>query len=146
MTRPRVDHIGIIVPDLESAVERFTTLFPEGPSTTVEMTDVGLRAAKFEAENVTIELLQYVTDEGAPFRGDGDGEALARATMGPDNGFNHISLEVGDIDEALVALAAVGFEPQAGFPRPGVHGTIAFMKRDEETGLLLEVSQPDDKA
>jgi hypothetical protein len=49
MTRPRVDHIGIIVPDLESAVERFTTLFPEGPSTTVEMTDVGLRAAKFEA-------------------------------------------------------------------------------------------------
>ncbi len=134
MTKPRLDHVGIIVPDLDRAVERFTALFPEGPSSRHTMEDVGLKVAKFEAENVTIELLEY-SDEGAGF---------ARQTMGGAEGLNHLSLAVEDIDQAISALAAVGFAPQDGFPRPGAHGTIAFFERDEETGVLLEVSSSDD--
>ncbi len=134
MRKPRLDHVGIIVPDLARAVERFTALFPDGPSSRRTMDDVGLEVAKFEAENVTIELLAY-TDGGSGF---------GRQTMGEDKGLNHLSLQVDDIEQAIAALGAAGFVPQAGFPRPGAHGTIAFFERDEETGVLLEVSTPDD--
>jgi len=133
MTRPRIDHIGIIVGNLEQAIARFSVLFPEGPSSRTEMADVGLRVAKFDAENIVIEFLEYTDAE----------VSLAAQTMGRQLGLNHITLEVGDMETAIGDLAGQGFRLQAGFPRPGAHGIIAFFEPDENTGLLLEICQSD---
>ena len=132
MTKPHIDHIGIVVADIEAAVERFRPLF--GDSEPIrELADYGLRVAMIETANVTIELLQYT----------GEGDDFARGVMGERLGLNHVSARVDDVPESVEALTAQGFRMMDGFPRPGAHGEVAFFERDETTGLLFEVCAPE---
>ena len=130
MTPPRIDHIGIIVADLEQAVEKLRPLFGE-QARIRELPEVGLRVAEFQAANVVIELLQYT--------GDAD---FARGVMGSQLGLNHISARVEDVDRSVSELTAAGFTPMQGFPREGAHGRVAFFEPDRLTGLLFEICQP----
>jgi methylmalonyl-CoA epimerase len=126
-----IDHIGIIVADLDLAVKKLSPLF--GAATIKELPDVGLRVAEFQAaNNITIELLQY--------RGEA---AFARQVMGERLGLNHLSARVADTDQAVEELQRSGFEPMAGFPRQGAHGRVAFFHPDAVSGLLFEVCQGD---
>ena len=127
----RIDHIGIIVADLELAVKKLSVLF--GEATMKELPDVGLRAAEFHTENVTIELLQYT-----------QGSEFARQVMGERLGLNHISARVEDVEQSISALKANGFKPMPGFPREGAHGRVAFFEPDAVTGLLFEVCKSHD--
>ena len=131
MPTPRIDHIGILVEDLEAAAESMARLLPGAPRRRRSLPESGLEVVEFAAANVIIELLAY-TD-----RGDGFG----RAVMGSRMGVNHLSLAVADLDAALAALRAGGVEPTAGFPRQGAHGRIAFLPREPHTGLLFELCQ-----
>ena len=131
MSKPHIDHIGIVVADIEAAVERFRPLF--GDSEPIrELAEYGLRVAMIETANVTIELLQYT----------GDGDDFARGVMGERLRLNHVSARVDDVPESVEALTAHGFRMMDGFPRPGAHGEVAFFERDETTGLLFEVCAP----
>jgi methylmalonyl-CoA/ethylmalonyl-CoA epimerase len=128
MSAPRIDHIGIIVADLEAAIERFGALLGGLVPERRDLPDVGLRIAEFHAVNIAIELIAY------------DGDApLARRVMGSTPGLNHVTVAVDDVDAAIGRLGASGFHIQPGFPRAGAHGTVAFFERDEETGMLFEI-------
>jgi methylmalonyl-CoA epimerase len=127
--KPRIDHIGIVVADLEQAAARLEVLF--GKFSLKELPEVGLRVAEFEAANVTIELLQYTGEA-----------AFARKVMGERLGLNHVSAQVEDVETSLRKLKDAGFTPMAGFPRQGAHGRVAFFEPDELTGLLFEICQP----
>ena len=133
MKAPHIDHIGIIVADLEQAAARLRPLFGSHAALR-ELPEVGLRVAEFHAANVVIELLQY-TDQGDP--------AFAKGVMGERLGLNHLSARVEDIGRSISDLTAAGFTPMQGFPRQGAHGRIAFFEPDDVTGLLFEVCQPD---
>ncbi len=133
MSAPRIDHIGIIVGDLDDAVEAFAKMLPGALVSRRSIPDAGLEVAEFVAANVIVELLCY-TDGG---------DGFGRAVMGSATGVNHLSLSVDDLDAALAALRAGGVEPAAGFPRQGAHGRVAFLPRDPHTGLLFELCQPD---
>ncbi|MCL4744056.1 MAG: VOC family protein [Burkholderiaceae bacterium] len=133
MSAPRIDHIGIVVDDLEAAIAAISKMLPGAPLLRRSIPDAGLEVAEFAAANVIVELLRY-TDRG---------EGFARAVMGSTTGVNHLSLAVDDLDAALDALSAAGIEPAGGFPRHGAHGRIAFLPRDPHTGLLFELCQPD---
>ncbi len=133
MTAPVIDHVGIIVADLDAAVDKFRCLFPDGPSLVKDMPDVGIRIAKLEAENVTLEFIQY-TSAHASFGKQAMGEAL---------GINHVSTRVADADRAIADLRAAGFETKDGFPTRGARGTVAFFEPDDTTGLLFEICQRD---
>lgn len=127
---PYIDHIGIVVADLDQAIEKLRPLF--GTVARVkELTEVGLRVAEFDAANVVIELLQY----------SGDSNGLAQRTMGQRLGLNHLSARVCDVERSVATLRQAGFTPMAGFPRPGAHGQVAFFEPDAVTGLLFEVCQ-----
>jgi len=131
LTPPHIDHIGIIVADLEQAAEQMRPLFGE-IALIRELPEVGLRVAEFHAANVVIELLQY------------SGEAaFARRVMGERLGLNHISARVDDVDRSISELGAAGLVPMQGFPRQGAHGRVAFFEPDPLTGLLFEVCEPD---
>lgn len=127
----KIDHIGIIVKDLERAAQKLGVLF--GKASIKELPEVGLRVAEFRAANVTIELLQYT--ENAEF---------ARRVMGSRLGLNHLSIHVENADRAIEELRRAGFVPMEGFPRQGAHGRVAFFEPDTASGLLFEVCQPDD--
>lgn len=136
MSAPRIDHIGIVVDELEPAIAVMARMLPGAPLRRRSVPDAGLEVAEFHAENLIVELLRY-TD-----RGDGFG----RSVMGPVPGVNHLSLSVPDLDVALAGLRAEGVEPMPGFPRRGAHGRIAFLPRDGVTGLRFELCQPDEGA
>lgn len=128
--KPHIDHIGILVADLEQAAARLEVLF--GEFSRKELPDVGLRVAEFRAANVTIELLQYTGEA-----------AFARKVMGERLGLNHISARVEDIEKSLDQLKSAGLQPMEGFPREGAHGRVAFFQPDDLTGLLFEICQPE---
>jgi len=130
-----IDHIGIVVGDLDAAVSRLKPLF--GNSVQIkELVDVGLRVAEFQAANVTVELLQYT----------GTNDAFARQVMGERLGLNHVSARVENVERSLAELRAAGLRPMEGFPRRGAHGRVAFFEPDAVTGLLFEICQPDTHA
>jgi methylmalonyl-CoA/ethylmalonyl-CoA epimerase len=133
MSAARIDHIGILVADLDQAVTRLGPLFGVAPQVK-ELADVGLRVAEFHAQNVTVELLQYT----------GKDDAFARGVMGERLGLNHVSARVADLGRSLAALRAAGLKPMEGFPRRGAHGRVAFFEPDAVTGLLFEICEPDD--
>jgi len=133
-SRPVVDHIGVVVPDLDAAVALFTKLFGGGPVKTKEMADVGLRIAEFAAANVTVELLQYT----------GDNDAFAKEVMGEAAGVNHISFRVEGLAAATEAVAGAGAKPMTGFPRQGAHGQVVFFEPASTGGVRFELCEPDD--
>ncbi|MCD6681467.1 MAG: VOC family protein [Burkholderiaceae bacterium] len=133
MTLPRIDHIGIVVDDLEASIASMQRMLRGAPLVRRSIPDAGLEVAEFTTANLVVELLKY-TD---------DGDGFGRAVMGSDRGVNHLSLAVDDLDAALAGLRAQGVEPADGFPRRGAHGRVAFLPRDADTGLLFELCQPD---
>ena len=135
MNAPYIDHIGIIVADLEAAIERLGPLFGGAP-VVKELTHVGLRVAEFHAANITVELLQY----------SGTNDTFARRVMGGRLGLNHLSARVEDVERSIAELRAAGLEPMEGFPRQGAHGRVVFFEPDALTGLLFEICQPDARA
>lgn len=131
MRRPTIDHIGIIVENLETSVAMFDHLFHLKPSKIKEMPDVGLKIAKLNAANISIELLQYTDQE----------KGLAQKTMGVEPGINHLSITVEDMKSNLKDLERKGLKVMNGFPRPGSHGQVAFFKPETTQGILLEVCE-----
>ena len=133
MTAPVIDHVGIIVADLEAAIENFKCLFPDGPVMVKDIPGAGIRVAKLEAANVTLEFIQYTSPD----------DEIGKRTMGSQLGINHISIQVADMDQALRELNDAGFATIDGFPTQGARGQVAFFEPDETTGLLFEVCQRD---
>lgn len=125
----KIDHIGIIVEDLDRAVAKLGVLF--GAAEIKDLPDVGLRVAEFHAANVTIELLQYTQNSD-----------FARRVMGSRTGLNHLSIRVKDVERSIEKLRAAGFVPMEGFPRQGAHGRVAFFEPDAVTGFLFEICKP----
>tara|TARA_B100000315_G_scaffold258243_1_gene309674 strand:- start:500 stop:913 length:414 start_codon:yes stop_codon:yes gene_type:complete len=131
MSGLRIDHLGIIVADLEKAIERFRALTKSEPAYTKDMPDVGLRIATFEAENIAIELVEYSGPEST----------FAKEVMGDETGINHISIDVENLGSAIDEFNEAGFELMDGFPRAGAHGQVAFFRRDSDTGILFEICE-----
>jgi methylmalonyl-CoA epimerase len=133
MKKPVVNHIGIIVADLDAGIAMFKRLFASDPASLKEMPEVGLRIAVFEAANVAIELLQYT----------GTNDEFAKRTMGKASGVNHIAFGVESLADTIAELEAAGAETMSGFPRQGAHGRVAFFEPASTGGVLFEVCEPE---
>jgi methylmalonyl-CoA/ethylmalonyl-CoA epimerase len=131
MTLPDIDHIGIIVEDLDESLGLFERLFDMKPTKIAHMPEAGLKIAHLRARNVGIELLQYTSDE----------EGIGRVAMGPGKGINHISIPVEDMTFALQDFQEKGIKVVEGFPRPGSHGQVAFFIPETTQGILLEICE-----
>jgi methylmalonyl-CoA/ethylmalonyl-CoA epimerase len=130
-TAPTIDHIGIIVENLEEAMASMEKFLGVSSGSIEEMPNVGIRLAPFKAANITIELIEYLSEE----------ESFGRSTMSNQLGLNHISKQVDDIDGAMEKLAADGFDILPGFPVDGASGQVAFFGPDPASSVLLEICQ-----
>lgn len=131
----RIDHVGIAVASLSEAIPRYEQAFGLKVVHQEDNEAQGVREAM---------LLVHSGDTGGsyvqllePLRGDSPvGKYLAK--RGP--GIHHIAYGVDDIDAALAALTATGFDL---VNRTPVHGTagsrIAFMHPKGLGGVLTEL-------
>ena len=132
---PTIDHIGVIVDDLEEAQATFQKILGVEPSLIKDLPEAGLRIARFEAANVAVELVEYSDD----------GNGFGRQVMGSETGLNHLSFRVDTLSDSLSQMASLGLKPQKGFPRQGSTGPVVFFEKEPNTGLLLEINQHRDE-
>ena len=126
-----VEHIGIVVKDLDQSLGLFEKLTGARRGGVREMPEVGMRVASLEADNIRIELIQYTTGS----------DGFGKKVMGAAPGYNHISIQVVNMKAALEAWSARGARVMDGFPRPGSHGRVAFFEPESTGGLLLEICE-----
>ena len=125
----KIHHVGIAVPDLEAAIEMYTTLFGAELVKRASNEKDGLAAAFLRAGEAEVELLQPLRED-TPV-----GKFLAK--RGP--GLHHIAVAVPDIDSAIARARTDGLEMIDQEPRVGLHGTrIAFVHPKSVGGVLTE--------
>ena len=125
-------HIGIMVKDLDQAIESYTKGLGMVLEKRTENPDLKLRVGILRMGPLEIELLEF-KDPNLP---------VPRAIHGGKPGLHHLCLEVSRLDDTIGELKLRGFQLIEGFPRQGIHGRIAFVApphAPEERIELLEV-------
>lgn len=128
-----IDHIAIVVADLEATIATYTQTLGFTEVYREIIADQGVEAVGLRTGDAIIELLRPL-DEGSPiakFRGDA-------ATK-----LHHTAYRVTDIAAELALLKARGVRLIDEQPRRGAHGnTIAFLHPRSTGGVLVELCQP----
>jgi methylmalonyl-CoA epimerase len=125
-----LDHVGIAVTDLETAVDEYRRLLGIEPVHRERVEDQGVEEVLFAAGSSFIQLLGALGPDTPVGR--------ALATRGP--GLHHLAYRVEDVAEALTHLRAEGARLIDEAPRPGSRKTrIAFVHPSAMGGVLVEL-------
>ena len=131
-----LDHVAIVVRDLEATLDLYVTTLGFVTVYRETISDQGVEAVGLRAGDSIIELLRPL-DEGSPiarFRGDADTK------------LHHTAYRVSDIHAELARLRAKNVRLIDESPRAGAHGnTIAFLHPKSTGGVLVELCQPPEK-
>ncbi len=130
----RLNHLAVVVPDLEAARALYRDVLGARVSDPVDMPEHGVTTVFVELDNGKIELL-HPLGENSPVAG-----FLAR---NPAGGMHHVCLEVGDIRAARDRLEARGARVLGdGEPRIGAHGKpVLFLHPKDFCGTLIELEE-----
>ena len=129
----RIDHIGVVVEDLDEAVDLYGRRFgmPEAHRETVEAFDV--EAVLLDVGDGHVELLRPLSVES------GIGRFLEK--NGP--GMHHVAYQTDDIDSTLQAVRESGLRLIDEEPRRGIRNSrVAFLHPKSTGGVLTELVQP----
>jgi methylmalonyl-CoA epimerase len=127
-----IDHIAIVVRDLDSTVALYTQTLGFRPVYRETIADQGVEAVGLEAGDSIIELLRPLDLDSpiARFRGDAETK------------LHHTAYRVDDIEAALAGYKAKGVRLIDERPRKGAHGNlIAFLHPKSTGGVLIELCQ-----
>ncbi len=128
----RVNHLGVIVDNLDDAVRAFT----ERLGLTLDHTERygdELDIAFLPCGETLVELIEPLTGQGS--------NADYLRQHGP--GIQHVAFEVDDLDAALAELGERGVKPLGDAPMPGAGGMrIAFLEPRAFDGILVELCEP----
>ena len=127
MSLPYIDHLGVIVDNLDRAIALFDCMFEMKPAGIKNMPDVGIRVAQLCAKNIDIELIEYTKEN-----------SFGKSVMGSERGLNHIAVRTGNIEAMIRNVEQKNIKTMADFPRPGSHGQVAFFEPSTTEGILLE--------
>lgn len=130
----KLNHVAIVVPDLEAAAGVYRDSLGAQVSEPVPLPEHGVTTVFVSLPNTKIELLQ-------PF---GTESPIARyLERNPDGGMHHVCYEVDDIVSARKRLVAAGARVLGdGEPRIGAHGKpVLFLHPKDFCGTLVELEQ-----
>jgi methylmalonyl-CoA/ethylmalonyl-CoA epimerase len=128
MDMRRLDHVGVVVDDLEEAARLLGAL---GLQESERADHDGLRLAFFTAGNAMVEIIEPTDPE---VRAKRLGDARAR--------IEHVAFEIGDLDGALAELGALGVEPNAP-PRRLPDRAMFWTDPDTSDGIMFQFVQRD---
>lgn len=125
-----IDHIGIAVRSLDTAVTRYAQMLGVPCAGIETVADQGVKVAFFEVGESRIELLEP-TSPASP---------IAKFIEKRGEGLHHIAFRSSSIDGDLSRAAAAGCEHLSGIPREGAHGSqVAFLHPKALSGVLVEL-------
>jgi methylmalonyl-CoA epimerase len=126
----RIDHIGIAVPDLETALAPYVEGLGLQVAHEEEVPTQKVRVAMLPVGETNIELLEPT----------GPDSPIAKFMENRGPGIHHIAFAVDDIDTALERMAAAGVGLIDTEARPGAGGTrVAFAHPKSFGGVLVEL-------
>lgn len=130
----RLNHVAIVVPDLEAASRTYRETLGATVSEPVDMPAHGVTTVFVELPNTKIELLHPLGDD-SPVAG-----FLARS---PAGGMHHLCYEVDDIRAARDKLVADGARVLGdGEPKIGAHDKpVLFLHPKDFCGTLIEIEE-----
>jgi len=130
----RLNHVAMVVPDLEAAAERYRSVLGASVTATRALPEHGVTVVFVDLPNTRIELMQPL----------GDDSPVARFLQrNADGGLHHVCYEVEDILAARDQLVAKGARVLGnGEPRTGSHGNqILFLHPKDFAGTLIELEE-----
>ncbi|WP_286828571.1 MULTISPECIES: methylmalonyl-CoA epimerase [Kordiimonas] len=130
----RLNHVAIVVPDLEAAARTYRDTLGATVSEAVDLPDHGVTTVFVELPNTKIELL-HPLGEGSPIA-----KFLEKNASG---GMHHVCYEVEDILAARDKLVAEGARILGnGEPKTGAHGKpVLFLHPKDFCGTLVEIEE-----
>jgi methylmalonyl-CoA epimerase len=133
VTTGPIHHVAVIVRSIEEALPRYRALFgwqPEDEPRIFASQRVRLCFLSTGPDPAArVELIEPIDDES--------GVARFLATRG--EGLHHVCLRSDDLEADLERLAAAEAELIDREPRPGAHGTVAFIHPRTLNGVLWEL-------
>lgn len=136
MTPTHIEHIGIAVIDLESAISFYEKTFGLKCYNIEEVAEQKVRTAFFIVGQTKIELLESTDPEGP----------IAKFIAGRGEGVHHIAFAVENIEEKLKHAEDLGIRLIDTKPRKGAEGLdIAFLHPKSTSGVLIEFCEKKNK-
>jgi methylmalonyl-CoA/ethylmalonyl-CoA epimerase len=129
----RIDHIGVAVTDLDSAVRLYAQQFDMREQHRETVEEQGVEAVLLEVGDGHVELIRPLSDDS--------GVAKFLAKNGP--GLHHVAYACDDIDSALGAVRDAGLQLIDKEPRRGIRDSrVAFLHPKSTGGVLTELVEP----
>lgn len=133
MTIGPIHHVAVVVRSIEASIPRYRHLFglePESAPMTFEAQRVRLAFLPTGPEPAArIELIEPIDDTSG----------VARFLAKRGEGLHHVCLMTDDLPATLEALAAKEADLIDHQPRPGAHGSVAFVHPATLDGVLWEL-------
>ena len=127
----KVDHIGILVSNLDEAIKLYTDCFDAEVGKVETLPERGVKAAVLSVDQSdNLELLAPLPDSN-----------MAKVLDKRGEGLHHITFEVDDVDNELNRLSGIGIELIDKKSRPGLEGMVAFIHPKSLRGVLIELCQ-----
>ena len=128
----KVEHIGIAVKSLETAIPLYETLLGTHCYKKEEVASEKVATAFFQKGETKIELLESLDPQGV----------IARYIDKKGEGIHHIAFEVEDIHKEMERLKAEGFTLLMDEPKAGADNKlICFVHPKSAHGVLVELCQ-----
>lgn len=143
LTGYRVDHIGVVVPDLQRATHFYRDVLGCSVREPIELAGQGIAVVFVSFANTRVELIAPTLPQsplGDLLEDQTVNDFLARK---PDGGMHHICYEVDDLVAVLARLVAEGARVLgSGKPIIGASGKpIVFLDPKHAEGTLIELKQ-----
>lgn len=130
MSVKKIDHIGIVVRDMEAALKVYRDTLGLELAETEFVPEQKVNIAFLPTGESEIELVEPTTDDSG----------IARYLARRGEGVHHVCLEVDDIEATLAQMAAQGMELIDETPRAGSGGKkYAFVHPKSAHGVLIEL-------
>jgi methylmalonyl-CoA epimerase len=130
-----IHHVAIVVRSIDEALPRYRTLLGLEPEAAPAIFDAQRVRLCFLPTGpdpaARIELVEPIDDESG----------VARLLAARGEGLHHLCLVTDDLPGSLDALVAHEAELIDREPRPGAHGTVAFVHPRTLNGVLWELLQ-----
>jgi len=138
METQNIDHIGVVVENIDEAIKFYTEKLGMKLVHQEVLEDRGIKVAFLTGKDgeTAVELLEPINHEDM-------NNTVAKFLKNRGPGLHHLAIRVNDIESSLRELESKGLQLVDKKPRPGARGhLVAFVHPKSVMGVLLELVQP----